>query len=124
MTKRWHHDCRGHVEGFTEIERWSVTKQGSVEAVQESYTGDRPQISHLKESAVPSKKGNGKRELIDTGADKRYVRRDAKGQFKESDDHGRSLDSGRTTARQNYGEDWPGRSGRPKAKVSFLVSSF
>jgi hypothetical protein len=32
-----------------------------------------------------------KRELIDTGTDKRYVRRDKKGQFKESDDVGRSL---------------------------------
>ena len=31
------------------------------------------------------------RELIDTGADKRYVRRDDKGQFEESDDVGRSL---------------------------------
>jgi hypothetical protein len=40
---------------------------------------------------VPNKKGNGKRELIDTGTDKRYVRRDGEGQFKESDDQGRSL---------------------------------
>ena len=32
-----------------------------------------------------------KRELIDTGTDKRYVRRDAKGRFKESDDVGKSL---------------------------------
>jgi hypothetical protein len=32
-----------------------------------------------------------KRELIDTGTDKRYVRRDEKGQFKESDDIGKSL---------------------------------
>lgn len=31
------------------------------------------------------------RELIDTGTDKRYVRRDESGQFKESDDVGRSL---------------------------------
>ena len=30
------------------------------------------------------------RERIDTGTDKRYVRRDDKGQFKESDDVGRS----------------------------------
>ena len=30
------------------------------------------------------------RELIDTGSDKRYVRRDEQGQFKESDDVGRS----------------------------------
>lgn len=36
-----------------------------------------------------------KRELIDTGTDKRYVRRDAKGQFKESDDVGRSLSQDR-----------------------------
>jgi hypothetical protein len=31
------------------------------------------------------------RELIDTGTDKRYVRRDDQGKFKESDDVGRSL---------------------------------
>ena len=31
------------------------------------------------------------RELIDTGTDKRYVRRDEKGRIKESDDVGRSL---------------------------------
>jgi hypothetical protein len=30
------------------------------------------------------------RELIDTGTDKRYVRRDEAGRFKESDDVGRS----------------------------------
>jgi hypothetical protein len=32
-----------------------------------------------------------KRELIDTGRDKRYVRRDDRGRFNESDDVGRSL---------------------------------
>jgi hypothetical protein len=40
---------------------------------------------------MADKKGSSKRELIDTGTDKRYVRRDEKGQFKESDDVGRSL---------------------------------
>ncbi|MDT5270681.1 MAG: hypothetical protein QOH49_2867 [Acidobacteriota bacterium] len=35
--------------------------------------------------------GKNDRELIDTGTDKRYVRRNEKGQFKESDDVGRSL---------------------------------
>ena len=34
---------------------------------------------------------SGERELIDTGADKRYVRRDEGGRFEESDDAGRSL---------------------------------
>ena len=32
-----------------------------------------------------------RRELINTGGDKRFVRRNARGQFKESDDVGRSL---------------------------------
>lgn len=41
---------------------------------------------------MAGKKGaSSKRELIDTGTDKRFVRRDDKGQFKESDDVGRSL---------------------------------
>lgn len=31
------------------------------------------------------------RELIDTGTDKRFVRRDKDGRFKESDDVGKSL---------------------------------
>ena len=35
--------------------------------------------------------GKGDRELIDTGTDKRYVRRDEEGRFEESDDVGRSL---------------------------------
>jgi len=36
-----------------------------------------------------------RRELINTGTDKRYVRRDEKGRFKESDDVGRSLSADR-----------------------------
>jgi hypothetical protein len=37
----------------------------------------------------------GKRELIDTGTDKRYVRRNKKGQFKDVVDVGRSLSADR-----------------------------
>ena len=49
------------------------------------------------------------RELIDTGTDKRYVRRDEKGQFKESDDQGRSLSqdvkrSAKTKKPRNQGD--------------------
>jgi hypothetical protein len=36
-----------------------------------------------------------RRELIDTGSDKRFVRRGAAGEFKESDDVGKSLSVGR-----------------------------
>ena len=63
--------------------RWSVTKQVGVQSVQEAYTEPG--------GFMASKKGSSKRELIDTGTDKRYVRRDDKGRFNESDDQGRSL---------------------------------
>ena len=51
----------------------------------------------------------GKRELIDTGTDKRYVRRNAKGQFTESDDVGRSLSQdvrkkAKTTVKSGQGD--------------------
>ena len=42
-----------------------------------------------------TKKKSSKRELIDTGRDKRYVRRDEQGQFDEVDDVGRSLSQDR-----------------------------
>lgn len=50
-----------------------------------------------------------KRELIDTGTDKRYVRRDEQGHFKESDDVGRSLSqdvrkSAKTKAKPGQGD--------------------
>ena len=40
---------------------------------------------------MPNKASKSHRELIDTGNDKRFVRRDEKGQFKEVSDVGRSL---------------------------------
>jgi hypothetical protein len=40
---------------------------------------------------MQNKKHSSARELIDTGRDKRFVRRDEQGQLKESDDVGRSL---------------------------------
>ena len=41
------------------------------------------------------------RELVDTGTDKRYVRRDEEGKFKESDDQGRSLGQDRRQHAEN-----------------------
>ena len=40
---------------------------------------------------MAQKKHDSKRELIDTGKDKRYVRRDSEGRFDEVDDVNRSL---------------------------------
>ena len=44
-----------------------------------------------------AKKTAAKRESIDTGTDKRFVRRGARGTFKESDDVGKSLTGDRRT---------------------------
>ncbi|HKS29609.1 MAG TPA: hypothetical protein VJS44_17405 [Pyrinomonadaceae bacterium] len=56
-----------------------------------------------------AKGGAAKRELIDTGTDKRYVRRNEKGQFEESDDVGRSLSQdikrhAKTTVKSGQGD--------------------
>ena len=53
-------------------------------------------MAKTKTASKPKAKSNGrskaaKRELIDTGSDKRYVRRSGSVKFKESDDVGRSL---------------------------------
>ena len=50
-----------------------------------------------------------KRELSDTGTDNRYVRRNKKNQFKESDDVGRSLSQdvrrkAKTVVNAGYGD--------------------
>ena len=58
---------------------------------------------------MPNKKESSKRELIDTGKDKRYMRRSEEGRFEESDDVGRSLKKDRekkakTTVQSGYGD--------------------
>jgi hypothetical protein len=55
------------------------------------------------------KASKSKRELINTGRDKRYMRRDPGGKFSESDDVGRSLSAdrkrkSRKTAKSGYGD--------------------
>ena len=58
-----------------------------------------------------AKKGKtaAKRELINTGRDKRYVRRGGKGRFKESADVGRSLAADRRRKSQDPGKARSGR---------------
>ena len=65
--------------------------------------------SKSSKSSSRSKSGSGRRELINTGTDKRFVRRDGQGQFKESDDVGRSLAADRrqkakTTSKSGQGD--------------------
>ena len=62
---------------------------------------------------MPSRTSS-KRTLVNTGTDKRYVRRDAKGQFKESDDVGRSHASDRRTAAKTKSKSGQGDRGDRK----------
>jgi hypothetical protein len=63
------------------------------------------------DSGRGNRKPAAKRELIDTGTDKRYVRRDEEGQFEESDDVGRSLRQDRNTRATKRSESGQGDKG-------------
>ena len=70
--------------------------------------------STRKAAPVAKKRSSGKRELIDTGRNKMYAKRGAKGRFKEMDDVGRSLGADRRraakkTAKSGYGDQGDGR---------------
>jgi hypothetical protein len=58
-----------------------------------------------------AKRTAAKRELINTGTDKRYVRRDQSGRFKESDDVGRSLAQDRQRKAKNKSKPGQGDKG-------------
>jgi hypothetical protein len=73
--------------------------------------------------ATKKNRSSAKRELIDTGRDKRYVKRDDQGQFKESDDVGKSLAAdvrrkAETKVKAGYGDqgDQPKRAAKKSAK--------
>jgi hypothetical protein len=55
----------------------------------------KKRAKRAKQKTSKKKKTAAKRTLIAPKGDKRYVRRSAKGRFKESDDVGRSLSSDR-----------------------------
>jgi hypothetical protein len=56
------------------------------------------------------------RELIDTGSDKRFVRRGKKGRFKESDDVGRSLSADRRKKAKKVAKKGEGDRGDQKRR--------
>lgn len=65
---------------------------------------------------MATKRASSKRELIDTGTDKRYVRRDEEGRFKESDDVGRSLSQDRKRKAKTVAEPGQGDKGDRKPR--------
>ena len=72
-------------------------------------------------SAIKSpvkRKRTAQRELIDTGTDKRFVRRDRKGKFNESDDVGRSLSQDRKRKAKTVVNSGQGDKGDQKRRSS------
>jgi hypothetical protein len=67
-----------------------------------------------KSTGKKSGRSSGKRELINTGTDKRYVRRSPTGQFKESDDQGKSLAADRRTKAKTVSKSGQGDRGDRK----------
>jgi hypothetical protein len=68
-----------------------------------------------------AKRSTTKRELVNTGADKRYVKRSASGRFRESDDVSRSQSADRrqtakTTVKSGYGDQGDRRSNSASRK--------
>ena len=83
------------------------SKQRGATAVQETYTS-------LWRLIMAKKSAKSHRELIDTGTDKRFVRRNEKGQFDEVVDVGRSL--ARDRQQQSKHEVPPGQGDRGDQK--------
>jgi len=74
----------------------------------------------LRASALPSAQEvkMAKRELNNTGTDKRFVRRDKNGTFKESDDAGKSLAADRRTKATTVAQSGQGDKGDRKPSAS------
>lgn len=71
----------------------------------------------LARSGKKGAKRTANRELIDTGRDKRFVRRDRQGQFKESDDVGKSLAQDRRRKAKHVVKAGQGDKGDRKRKT-------
>ncbi len=70
-----------------------------------------------------SKKASGKRETIAPNGDKRYIRRNEKGQIKESDDQGKSLSQdvkrhSKKEVKPGYGDRGDQKKASPKKSAS------
>lgn len=73
-------------------------------------------VSKKSDAGSGNRKASAKREFIDTGTDKRYVRRDEQGQFEESDDVGRSLSQDRKTQARTRSKSGQGDKGDRQMK--------
>ena len=85
-------ECRAgfQVAHFVRIRRGLRCAQKSLPGAERGVSGRAARAGGVPRQEKMRKEDILPRELIDTGSDKRFVRRDKKGQFKESDDVGRA----------------------------------
>jgi len=106
---------------------WVVVKKARTaraKAVPEKKAAPRKKAAPKRKAApVAKKRSSGKRELIDTGRNKMYAKRGAKGRFKDMVDVGRSLSADRrskakTKTKSGYGDqgDGPARGKKTTAR--------
>jgi len=99
------------MSGLMAAKKKATAKKSGPKAKTASKAKSSSKAKSTSRAKAPAKKrgAGSRRELIDTGTDKRFVRRGAKGQFKESDDVGRSLAADRrrkakTKAKRGQGD--------------------
>jgi exodeoxyribonuclease-3 len=82
-----------------DVRGWEKTSDHAptwIELAEKTRERNLQRLRNKKEASMAKKKKKAaKRELVDTGRDKRYVRRDSDGKFEESDDMGQSLSQDR-----------------------------
>src|SRR5437773_1042907 len=81
---RRHPDCSNQLEHESSGANWIVREHITCTNRSRSL-----QTQHTKGGVMPEK--TSKRELVDTGKDKRFIRRDEKGRFDDVSDVGKSL---------------------------------
>ena len=96
----------------------SRTKSSKSTAARSAGGGTKGKGAGSKSAGGGSRRGSAKRTLMNTGTDKRYVRRDAKGHIKESDDVGRSLSADRRKKAKTVSKPGQGDKGDRKPSTS------
>ena len=91
-----------------------ATKSGSKKSGSKKSGSKKSGSKKSSSKKSTSRRGSSKRELINTGTDKRFVRRSAGGQFKESDDVSRSLRADRRTKAKTASKSGQGDRGDRK----------
>jgi hypothetical protein len=100
---------------------WVVVKKARRAKPKAAPMPMKKKTAASKKTAAGKKRSSSKREVIDTGRNKMYAKRGAKGRFKEMDDVSRSLSADRrrkakTKAKAGHGDEGDGRArGKRKA---------